>query len=73
MISVQFERTSGPSVPVSMDFVGVTSFEIDFSSGPRPTSTSASALTVPVVLEVSMQHYSKMIRLYSTVSTRGPI
>lgn len=69
MISVQFEGTSGPSMPVSMDFVGVTSFEVDFSSGQRPAS--ASSLTVPVVLEVSMQHYSKMIRLYSTVSTGG--
>ncbi|KAJ1693233.1 hypothetical protein LUZ63_009931 [Rhynchospora breviuscula] len=65
MISVQFEGTSGPSMPVSMDFVGVTSFEVDFSTGQRPAS--AAALTVPVILEVLMQHYSKMIRLYSTV------
>lgn len=90
MISVQLDGTSGPSLPMSMDLVGIRYFDVDFSKpldtfdskkdddssrqirmtadhfGKRPSS----GFIVPVVFEVSIQHYSKLIRLYSTVSTK---
>ncbi|XP_019702812.1 uncharacterized protein [Elaeis guineensis] len=89
MISIQFDGTSGPSRPMSMDLVGISYFEVNFSQGKQSAFTEAdrgsdipehgqknderyrsdqnNGLVVPVVFEVSMQHYSKMIRLYSTV------
>lgn len=89
MISVQFDGTSGPSKPMSMDLVGISYFEVNFSKSKQSgvievdrdgdtseygrkneeqyRSDQNNGLVVPVVFEVSMQHYSKMIRLYSTV------
>jgi len=89
MISIHLEGTTGPSKPMSMDLVGLSYFEVNFSNNKqsdmieteREDGTSGfnrmteryrgnknKGLVVPVVFEVSMQHYSKMIRLYSTVS-----
>lgn len=89
MISIQLDGTSGPSKPMSMDLVGLSYFEVNFSknkasmievdkddydaSGSRRKleerfrSDQNNGLIVPVVFEVSMQNYSKLIRLYSTV------
>lgn len=90
MISVQLDGTSGPSLPMSMDLVGLRYFDVDFSKpldsidlkkdddsskhnrktedhyGKHPNN----GFIVPVVFEVSIQHYSKLIRLYSTVSKK---
>lgn len=85
MISIYFEGTSGPSKPMSMDLVGLSFFEVNFSqskhsvlvdvdkdgnnckTGEHYKSEQHEGLFVPVVFEVSMHHYSKIIRLYSTV------
>ena len=89
MLSIQFDGTSGPSQPVSMDLVGLRYFEVNFSNymssattdverdedtsgyngktGEQNTSVSDNGLVVPVVFEVSVHQYSKMIRIYSTV------
>ncbi|CAN6484627.1 unnamed protein product [Victoria cruziana] len=86
MISIQIEGTSGASAPMSMDLVGLSYFEVDFSKRSdllvwdghleacRDTVRTDNGgnifevgLTVPVAFEVSIQHYSKLIRLYSTV------
>ncbi|KAI3958319.1 hypothetical protein MKW98_011007 [Papaver atlanticum] len=87
MISVQLDGTSGFSVPISMDLVGRSYFEVDFSKASKVVEvntagevskyggrvegkdrkTSHSEFVVPVVFDVSVQRYSKLIRLYSTV------
>ncbi|PKA51468.1 hypothetical protein AXF42_Ash002833 [Apostasia shenzhenica] len=89
MISIQFDGTSGPSNPMSIDMVGLSCFEVNFSRSnqsrtaepglhenalkfswkieEKDTKDHCEGLVVPVVFEVSMLHYSKMIRLYSTV------
>ncbi|CAL9110355.1 unnamed protein product [Musa acuminata var. zebrina] len=89
MMSIHFEGTSGPSRPMSMDLVGCSYFEVNFSKSKHSILVEAEkdgkilgcswqteeqcknehckGLVVPVVFEVSMQHYSKIIRLYSTV------
>ncbi|XP_020578400.1 uncharacterized protein LOC110023361 isoform X2 [Phalaenopsis equestris] len=90
MISIQFDGTSRPSKPLSMDMVGVSCFEVNFSNNSQARNVDIDGhenaskyswtteergtvddhikgLVVPVVFEVSMLHYSKMIRLYSTV------
>ena len=81
MISIEFDGTSGPSKPMSMDLVGVYFFEVNFSSSKKPIIGEESlgafssnrkgidGLIVPVVLDVSLQNYSKRIRVYSTVMT----
>ena len=82
MISIEFDGTSGPSKPMSMDLVGVYFFEVNFSSSKKPILREESlgafssnnrkgsdGLIVPVVLDVSLQNYSKCIRVYSTVMT----
>lgn len=91
MMSIHFEGTSGPSRPMSMDLVGCSYFEVNFSKSKHSILVEAEkdgkilgcswqteeqcknehckGLVVPVVFEVSMQHYSKIIRLYSTVVT----
>ncbi|CAA7410691.1 unnamed protein product [Spirodela intermedia] len=87
LISVQLDGTSNPSKPMSMDLVGISYFDINFSKS-RATETAvvtdeeaslkgrdnesyitdpSSGLVVPVVFDVSMHCYSKMVRLYSTV------
>lgn len=83
MISIEFDGTSGPSKPMSMDLVGIYFFEVNFSSSKKPIlgeeslgafSSNAkgnNGLIVPVVLDVSLQNYSKRIRVYSTVMTNA--
>ncbi|KAF3432303.1 hypothetical protein FNV43_RR27043 [Rhamnella rubrinervis] len=71
-ISIQLDGTSVPSVPISMDLVGLTYFEVDFSKAydencQENRAGSRSGFVVPVVFDVSVQRYSKLIRLYSTV------
>ncbi|KAE8077724.1 hypothetical protein FH972_016258 [Carpinus fangiana] len=71
-ITVQLEGTSVPSAPISMDRVGLTYFEIDFSKAFNDDTEengtyTRSGFLVPVVLDVSVQRYCKLIRLYSTV------
>ncbi|CAO2190040.1 unnamed protein product [Urochloa humidicola] len=79
MISIEFDGTSGPSKPMSMDLVGIYFFEVNFSLSKKPILSEESlgafssnrkgndGLIVPVVLDVSLQNYSKRIRVYSTV------
>ncbi|TVU00729.1 hypothetical protein EJB05_53839 [Eragrostis curvula] len=78
MISIEFDGTSGPSKPMSMDLVGIYFFEVNFSSSKRPilgeeslgafsSRKGSDGLIVPVVLDVSLQNYSKRVRVYSTV------
>lgn len=71
MISIEFDGTSGPSKPMSMDLVGIYFFEVNFSSSKKPVPgeerKGSDGLIVPVVLDVSLQNYSKHIRVYSTV------
>ncbi|XP_065855428.1 uncharacterized protein [Euphorbia lathyris] len=84
---IQLEGMSLPSASVSMDFVGLTCFEVDFSKASNKVevekrgdlsklarngegnvrSNANSGFSVPVVFDVSMQRYSKLLRLYSTV------
>ncbi|KAK6918056.1 Vacuolar protein sorting-associated protein 13, DH-like domain [Dillenia turbinata] len=86
-ITIQFDGTSTPSTPISMDLVGLTYFEVDFSKATNKVDTNvdedaskcykitegengigaAAAFVVPVVFDVSVQRYSKLVRLYSTV------
>ncbi|KAF8007492.1 hypothetical protein BT93_K1496 [Corymbia citriodora subsp. variegata] len=85
-ISIKLDGTSVPSVPISMDLVGLSYFEVDFSKAsnklelektvdfPRYTNLEEDIKTnagegfiVPVVFDVSVQRFSKLIRLYSTV------
>ncbi|XP_048139080.1 uncharacterized protein LOC115752507 isoform X2 [Rhodamnia argentea] len=85
-ISIKLDGTSVPSVPISMDLVGLSYFEVDFSKAsnklelektadiPRYTNLEEGIKTnagegfiVPVVFDVSVQRFNKLIRLYSTV------
>jgi len=88
-MTIKLDGTSVPSIPISMDLVGVTYFEVDFSKGSKKIESEETGETskynmkneenvshnarngflVPVVFDVSVQGYSKLIRLYSTVST----
>lgn len=85
-MTIQLDGTSVPSGPISMDLVGLTYFEVDFSKASKEiertedmskhsldnignvNSNTNSGFVVPVVFEVSVQRYSRLIRLYSTVS-----
>ncbi|XP_024632124.1 uncharacterized protein [Medicago truncatula] len=71
-IMVQLEGTSMPSNPISMDLVGLTCFDANFSksyneNGNDGRMNTAPTFVVPVVLDVSALRYSKLIRVYSTV------
>ena len=66
-MTIQFEGTSERSEPISMDLVGLTYFEVNFSNDYRKADAD-NGLLVPVVFDVSLQRYSKLIKLYSTVS-----
>ncbi|XP_056171449.1 uncharacterized protein LOC115688889 isoform X4 [Syzygium oleosum] len=83
-ISIKLDGTSVPSVPISMDLVGLSYFVVDFSKAsnklelektvdiPRYTNleegiNAGEGFIVPVVFDVSVQRFSKLIRLYSTV------
>lgn len=71
-ITVQLEGTSMPSDPISMDLVGLTCFEANFSktfneNGNDGRMNTAPTFVVPVVFDVSLLRYSKLIRIYSTV------
>ncbi|TXG57716.1 hypothetical protein EZV62_015545 [Acer yangbiense] len=86
-MTVQLDGTSVPSIPISMDLVGLTYFEVDFSNASKKIESEETGeaskynmnieenvndntnngFLVPVVFDVSVQGYSKLIRLYSTV------
>lgn len=84
-ISIQLDGTSVPSIPISMDLVGQTYFEVDFSKAPNEElkmsdnrskdvgnvekyrKHMSGGFIVPVVFDVSVQRYGKLIQLYSTV------
>ncbi|KAL2321117.1 hypothetical protein Fmac_030086 [Flemingia macrophylla] len=71
-ITVQLEGTSRSSDPISMDLVGLTCFEVNFSQTHNETvedgrMRTAATFVVPVVFDVSVLRYSKLIRIYSTV------
>lgn len=71
-LSIQLDGTSVPSTPISMDRVGLTYLEADFSKvysgdGDDDSVGNRSSFVVPVVFDVSVQRYSKLIRIYSTV------
>ncbi|KAK7315042.1 hypothetical protein VNO77_33574 [Canavalia gladiata] len=71
-ITVQLEGTSRSSDPISMDLVGLTCFEVNFSKTYNETDedcgmNTAPTFVVPVVFDVSVLRYSKLIRIYSTV------
>ncbi|KAI8535314.1 hypothetical protein RHMOL_Rhmol10G0164400 [Rhododendron molle] len=86
-IVIQFNGTSVPSTPISMDLVGLNHFEVDFSKSTDKMEVdknreysksnkhtdeviqtdSKGGFVVPVVCDVSVQRYCKLIRLYSTV------
>ncbi|XP_021760935.1 LOW QUALITY PROTEIN: uncharacterized protein LOC110725772 [Chenopodium quinoa] len=65
-MTIQFEGTSESSEPISMDLVGLTYFDVNFSNDNKRADANIGLL-VPVVFDVSLQRYSKLIRLYSTV------
>ncbi|XP_056698931.1 uncharacterized protein [Spinacia oleracea] len=65
-MTIKFEGTSEGSEPISMDLVGLTYFVINFSNDNKREDANVGLL-VPVVFDVSLQRYSKLIRLYSTV------
>ncbi|XP_021771679.1 uncharacterized protein LOC110735802 isoform X2 [Chenopodium quinoa] len=65
-MTIQFEGTSESSEPISMDLVGLTYFDINFSNDNKRADANIG-LPVPVGFDVSLQRYSKLIRLYSTV------
>ncbi|GMG99180.1 hypothetical protein Nepgr_001020 [Nepenthes gracilis] len=65
-MTIQFEGTSEPSEPISMDLVGLTYFEVGFSKYNHQADAN-TGFRVPVVFDVSVELYSKLIRLYSTV------
>lgn len=84
-ISIQLDGTSVPSIPISMDLVGQTYFEVDFSKTSNEELDMSDNMSedadnvekfqkhmsggfvVPVVFDVSVQRYGKLIQLYSTV------
>lgn len=74
-IYIQLDGTSVYSAPISMDLVGLTYFEVDFSKANNENCEENRANNksgvVPVVFDVSVQRYSKLIRLYSTVHTNS--
>lgn len=74
-ITVQLEGTSMPSNPMSMDLVGLTCFEVNFSKTYNENAedgrmNTAPTFIVPVVFDVSVLRYSKLLRIYSTVCTK---
>lgn len=71
-ITIQFDGSSISSDPISMDLVGLTYFEADFSTAYNDNmennrTNTVGGFVVPVVFDVSVQRYNKLIRLYSTV------
>lgn len=74
-MKVQLDGTSFASPPHSMDRIGLSYFEVDFSKTSNSSdniekaskSGSGSSFVVPVVYEVTLQQQSKLIRVYSTV------
>ncbi|GLT57665.1 hypothetical protein SLA2020_306220 [Shorea laevis] len=75
LMTIQLDGSPVPSAPVSIDLVGVTYFEVDFSNATKynmnveekGTANTNTGFVVPVVFDVSVQRYSKLIQLYSTV------
>jgi hypothetical protein len=89
-MSIQLDGMFLPSPPISMDLVGLTYFEVDFTKVLKRTEMEKTrnvskydmdleenarfntdgGFVVPVVFDVSVQRYTKLIRLYSTVRTK---
>ncbi|EFJ34124.1 hypothetical protein SELMODRAFT_439148 [Selaginella moellendorffii] len=67
-IRVRLEGTSGASLPMSIDLVGRRAFEVSFSGKETDRSDEGKQFSTHAVLEVSLQHHSKLIRLHSTVT-----
>ncbi|KAF9620453.1 hypothetical protein IFM89_012630 [Coptis chinensis] len=77
VISIQLDGTSGPCVPISMDVVGLSYFEVNFFKASEKETAGKNekkrnmvgdnTFVVPVVFDVSTLHYRKLIRIYSTV------
>lgn len=82
-VTFQLEGASIPSAPISMDLVGRRYFEVEFSHVSESHSDanfikrkaegngsmdSIRGFAVPVVIDVSVQRFTKLMRLYSTVS-----
>lgn len=70
-MTIKLDGTSASSLPLSMDLVGVTCFEVDLSTASNNyrggINDESKGCVVPVVFDVSTERYSKLIRLYSTV------
>ncbi|GKA48626.1 hypothetical protein Tco_0741584 [Tanacetum coccineum] len=86
-IIIQREGTSTLSTPVSIDLVGVRSFEVDFSNSTNNIGVdnggdmskgfkefdrnkrlhTSNGYVVPVIIDVSVERYTKLVRLYSMV------
>lgn len=71
-ITIQLDGTSTTSGPISMDLVGISCFEVDFSNAHSKSSENvrrniSSGFLVPVVFDVSVQRHNKLIQIYSTV------
>ncbi|PRQ32893.1 putative vacuolar protein sorting-associated protein [Rosa chinensis] len=71
-ITIQLDGTSVPSDPISMDLVGLAYSEgylsMSYNDHMENHRTKANAgFVVPVVFDVSVLQYSKLIRLYSKV------
>ncbi|KAK7300278.1 hypothetical protein RJT34_11120 [Clitoria ternatea] len=71
-ITVQLEGASRAFGPISMDLVGLKCFEVNFSKTYNETAeddgiNTAPTFVVPVVFDICVLRYSKLIRIYSTV------
>ncbi|KAL6580643.1 hypothetical protein OROMI_008667 [Orobanche minor] len=82
-VTFQLEGTSVPSSPISMDLVGRRYFDIEFSQSSHVSEVqnvassmerngkfegdAVKGFAIPVVIDVSVQRSTKLIRLYSTV------
>ncbi|KAL6965672.1 hypothetical protein U1Q18_036726 [Sarracenia purpurea var. burkii] len=87
-IAIQFDGTSMPSTPISMDFVGLNYFEVDFSKSTNDLeienngdgskinkhideiiqTNSKDGFVLPVVCDVSIQRYCKLVILSNATS-----
>ncbi|KAL0738567.1 hypothetical protein Bca4012_014777 [Brassica carinata] len=79
-MKVQLDGTSFASPPHSMDRIGLSYFEVDFSKtsnsnnvGKASKSGSGNSFVVPVVFEVSLQQQSKLIRVIILNATSMPL
>lgn len=82
-VTFQLEGTAAPSIPISMDLVGRRYFEVELSKSSHGSDVhtddaninaeggsgvvAARGFVIPMVVDVSVQSLTKLIRLYSTV------